>query len=58
MDTNELFSLPSEIGSLVQLEKLSASNNQLKSLPSTISRLKQMKSLHLANNQVNVILIF
>ena len=52
LDSNHLISLPSDIGQLVRLERLSVRNNALVSLPVTISQLQKLSLLDVSSNNL------
>ena len=52
LDSNQLISLPSDIGQLVRLERLSVRNNALISLPITISQLQKLSLLDVSSNSL------
>ncbi|CDS05752.1 hypothetical protein LRAMOSA08280 [Lichtheimia ramosa] len=52
LDNNTLNSIPSSIGALRRLVRLSVQNNFLDSLPSEISSLNELKTLHAQNNNM------
>lgn len=52
LDNNTLNSIPSSIGALRRLLRLSVQNNFLDSLPSEISSLLELKTLHAQNNNM------
>jgi internalin A len=53
LSSNELTSLPSEIGNLVNLQELNLNNNQLTTLPPEIGNLGNLESLSLGYNAIN-----
>lgn len=56
LDNNELTSLPTEIGKLINLEQLTISSNKLKSLPDNLGDLKSLQHLDLrSNNQLCIL---
>ena len=52
---NEIKSLPSKIGNLINLQILDCSNNQIESLPSEIGNLVNLRELYCNNNPINYI---
>jgi len=50
--TNNLSSIPDEIGRIPNLHVLNLSDNQLRSLPFGLMKLKRLAALWLADNQV------
>ena len=52
LDANQLTRLPSDIGQLVRLEKLSVNNNALTALPSTIGQLQKLLLLDVSSNSL------
>ena len=52
MDTNQLTSLPSEIGKLTNLLELDLDENELTPLPSEIGKLSMLEILDLQANQL------
>jgi len=52
LDNNQLTSLPTEIGNLVNLKCLYLYNNKLTSLPTEIGNLEKLERLGLRNNHI------
>lgn len=52
LNENKLYKLPSEIGNLINLQRLWLYNNNLTSLPVEIGKLKYLKFLDLTDNQL------
>ena len=52
LDSNQLISLPSDIGHLVRLERLSVKNNALTTLPVSISQLNKLSLLDVSSNSL------
>ncbi|MFC1793198.1 leucine-rich repeat domain-containing protein [Planctomycetota bacterium] len=55
LESNQLTSLPPEIGNLKKLEHLYLSNNQLSSVQTEIFNLTNLRSLRLENNQLSLL---
>ena len=52
LDSNQLTSLPTDIGQLARLEKLSVKNNAISTLPISISQLQKLSVLDLSSNRL------
>ena len=52
LDHNQLTSLPTDLGKLSRLEKLSVSNNALFGLPTSISQLQKLSALDVSSNSL------
>lgn len=55
LDSNTLISIPSSIGALRKLVRLSVQNNILESLPPEISKLTELKTLDVQKNNLKVL---
>jgi Leucine-rich repeat (LRR) protein len=55
LDDNRLAELPSDIGGLSRLERLSAAGNRLTALPPSLGRLTALVSLNVARNQLEIL---
>lgn len=53
LDSNQLTSLPTDIGQLARLEKLSVKNNALVTLPVSIKQLEKLSVLDLSANSLS-----
>ena len=53
LDSNQLTNLPTDIGQLARLEKLSVSNNALLTLPASIGRLHKLCVLDISFNSLS-----
>ncbi|EMY16264.1 leucine rich repeat protein [Leptospira weilii str. Ecochallenge] len=51
LNSNQLITLPKEIGKLKKLRELHSYNNQLKAIPKEIGELKELQMLDLSHNQ-------
>ena len=55
LDSNQLASIPSEIGQLSMLQRLHLYDNQLQSIPPEIGQLSMLQELYLGDNQLQSI---
>lgn len=55
LDNNRLSSLPTDIGLLQRLEKLSVSNNALTSLPTSTKQLHHLRVLDVSSNRLAIL---
>jgi hypothetical protein len=55
LSSNQLTTLPSSIGNLTQLQKLTLYNNNLTTLPTEICNLTQLHTLQLSSNQLTTL---
>ena len=53
LDSNQLTNLPTDIGQLARLEKLSVSNNALLTLPTSIGQLQKLCVLDVSSNSLS-----